>query len=110
MGTIYVFVCILGFVSYSGVQYANTFKGSSKRMKDLFAILPFLGYLSYFASIVMLFFVTYWWIPILLFIISSLSGALQPIVFRRNPAMMIICLICIVIFSWLSVNNIIDKL
>lgn len=75
MQTVYYLIAAAGLTTFYTHAFTNSFRGSVLWVKTLFEFIAGIGFLSFHALIIALFFKTTWWHPLLLYVaVSAVAG------------------------------------
>lgn len=97
-----IFIMLLGIFSYFNIKAARNFRGNSIKAKNALLISGTVGYWSFYAFIIWSFFLFEWWLPVVVFVLDSIVGAIFDLLFSGKLYGMILSLIACPIFWILS--------
>jgi CBS domain containing-hemolysin-like protein len=80
MENYYYYIAALGLCSFLTQTFVSDFRGANSSIKGIFSFIAGLGFLSFAALVIVLFFKVTWWHPLVLFAATSLiAGFIHPI-------------------------------
>ncbi len=98
-----LFIGLLGIFAYHCLANWKDFRGVSANVKSLFLITGNIGYTAFFVMLIICFWHFTWWLPIVVVIVSAVSGGLTAIVFQKNFVGMMLSPILVLVFLILSI-------
>lgn len=102
-----IFIGLLGVFSYHCLAIGKEFRGSSEMARSILLLLGTIGYITFLVTLVWSFWHFAWWQPLVTYAAATIVGGITAIFFQRTVMGIIISLICVVVFSILSIIGLI---
>lgn len=99
-----IYIALLGVFTCHSVANGNESKGSSAGLKFMLLLFGALGYLLYAITLIWSFWHFVWWQPVVTALVTSIIIApITAPIFQKNLIGNIISPVCVVVFSFLSI-------
>lgn len=101
MQTVYYYISLIGLFAFFLNVFTSNFRGASMKAKSIFEFISGAGFLTFTILLIVLFFHSPWWHPILLFaVVGSIAGMFSPI--GKNFIVALLSAIGVIVFNVLS--------